>query len=299
MPSSDAGILLESLQIDSSVYHVDCLGIMSVDSTNMTPDRMARIATAIYDHYSLYDGFVVTHGTDTMAYSASMVAYMLRNLTKPIVFTGSQIPMEEKETDAIENLNTAFEYVMSGQPGVYIAFYGKIMPALLTKKMYSKNYDAFHAVKNRNLTVAASDLPLILKKDFSAKVMLLKVFPGMSSDLLYQIKNLGYRGLVLEGYGVGNVPDCQDSITKAIINLRESGIAIAITTQCVYDGTEPGIYEVSSILTQYDMIDGADMTTEALVMKMMWALGNCQNLQEIRQCIETPYCGDRSAGVER
>lgn len=298
IPTWDTNQYSEMMQALCPDCQVNLLSIMNVDSTNMTPDRMQRIARTIYKYYQDFDGFVVSHGTDTMAYSASLVAYMLHNLSKPVVFTGSQLPLEAEYTDAKENLKTAVHYASFGQAGVWIAFHGKIMNALRCKKLYSKNLDAFHSIpafsQQRDLEQYESHTKLQIFDVFESNVLLLKLYPGMPLQFLTMEWLSQFRGIIIEGYGVGNVPGGEEKMAAILSEISKQSVAVAISSQCVYDGIAMGTYEVSKELDPEYIIDGGDMTTEALTMKMMWALGNYQNIKEVKEWIEKPYRDDRS-----
>lgn len=283
----------------------EALSLMAIDSTNMTPERMAEIARTIFDNYLAYDGFVVTHGTDTLGYTSAALSYMLPNLGKPVVVTGSQLAMEDMYTDARNNLSDAVRFAVTGTAGVFVAFDGRIIRGTRAVKMKTRSMDAFASVNadivadiklgriNFHDTAPSHPTDLNskprLRDNICEDVFLLKVAPGIKPDILTALMR-GYRGVVIESFGIGGIPG---QLLDGIKELIDHGVAVVVSSQCLEEGVDLGVYAVGQDLARCDVIYAGDMNSEALVMKLMWALANCESLPKIKQFMETPVCGDR------
>jgi L-asparaginase len=309
-PSVSAEQLLAHVPEISPLCQIEALSLMSIDSTNMTPQLMAEIAECLYNNVKDYDGFVVTHGTDTLGYTAAALTYMLPGIAKPVVVTGSQLAIEEIGTDAKTNLADAIHFALEGSAGIFVAFDGKIINGTRAKKIRTQSMDAFASINfpliaevmrgrvsyNNSLNNGeyADSLkqkcPLFsLKNRFDDSVFLLKLTPCSKPELLLSLKE-SYRGLVIEGFGIGGIPG---NLLGAIEELIRAGVTLVISTQCHEEGIDLGIYEVGQNLAKYDVISAGDMSSEAVTMKLMWALGNYATLSQVKTFIETPIQGDR------
>lgn len=315
MPTIDAKQILEYIPDIESICHLTGISIMSIDSTNMSPKRMVQIAETIKDNYEDYDGFVVTHGTDTMGYTAAALTYMLVNINKPVVLTGSQIAIEAMNTDAKKNLSDAIRFSCEELRGVFVAFDGKMISGTHAVKMKTRSMDSFKSIN----FPAVADIMLgkitvnsalnygnhwekledsntntfQIKTNLCENIFILKLFPGMKPSIFSFIKE-NYKGVIIESFGIGGIPSEEYDIVLEVSKLIEAGIAVVITTQCLYEGIDLNIYAVGKRLAKQEVIYAADMTTEALSMKLMWALGNYQNLKDVKQFIETPIFADRN-----
>ncbi len=315
MPAIDAKQILEYIPDIEHVCHLSGTSIMSVDSTNMSPKRMIQIAEAIKDNYKDYDGFVITHGTDTMGYTAAALTYMLVQINKPVVLTGSQIAIEAMNTDAKKNLSDAIRFSCEEFRGVFVAFDGKIISGTHAVKMKTRSMNSFKSINFpavadimlgkitvnsalnygnhwEKLEVSNAN-SLQLKTNLCENIFILKIFPGMTPSIFTFIKE-NYKGVIIESFGIGGIPNEEYDIVSEVIKLIEASIAVVITTQCLYEGIDLNIYAVGKRLAKQEVIYAADMTTEALSMKLMWALGNCQNIKEVKQFMETSIFADRN-----
>lgn len=314
-PAIDAKQILAYIPDIEHICHLSGTSIMSVDSTNMNPKRMIQIAEAIKDNYEDCDGFVVTHGTDTMGYTAAALTYMLEHINKPVVLTGSQIAIEAMNTDAKKNLSDAIRFSCEDFRGVFVAFDGKIISGTHAVKMKTRSMDSFKSIN----FPAVADIMLgkitvnsalnygnhweklevnkantfQLKTKLCEDIFILKIFPGMKPSIFAFIKE-NYKGVIIESFGIGGIPSEEYDIVLEVTKLIEAGIAVVITTQCLYEGIDLNIYAVGKRLAKQEVIFAADMTIEALSMKLMWALGNCQNLKAVKRFMETPIFADRN-----
>lgn len=314
-PSIDAQQLLTFMPEIEQLCDLSGISIMNVDSTNVNPKLMIKIAKTVYENYDDYDGFVVTHGTDTMGYTAAGLTYMLQNIKKPVVVTGSQIAIGALYTDAKKNLSDAIRFASEDILGIFVAFDGKIINGTHAVKLKTRSTDSFNSINfptvadiklgkiTYNNALRYSDQwgkfelhalkPFKLKIDLCEEVFLLKVYPGIKPDIFDYIKE-NYKGVIIESFGIGGIPNSDYNIVTKIQELIEDGIAVVITTQCLYEGIDLDIYAVGQALAKYKVIYAGDMTTEAILMKLMWALGNYNRIEDIKRFIETSFFADRS-----
>ena len=285
-----------------------------IDSSDMNPAEWKMMATVINDKYADFDGFVILHGSDTMAYSASALSFMLEDLDKPVVFTGSQLPIGDLRTDAKENLITAIQIASlteAGQPvvrEVCLYFEYKLYRGNRTTKISAEHFNAF--TSPNYLALAESGVHLKVNKeqflprgggrllkvgrDFDGNVAIVKLFPGLNAQVLSAIVNIpDLKGIVLETYGSGNAPSAD-----WFINILQKGIArglhIVNVTQCWGGRVNMGQYETSTKLKEIGVLSGADITTEAAVTKMMYLLGQNVAHSDFKELFETSMRGELS-----
>ena len=282
-----------------------------IDSSNVTPSFWVKLATVIEENYEKFDGFVVLHGTDTMSYSASMLSFMLENLNKPVIFTGSQLPMGVVRTDGRDNFINAIEIAaaqINGKPlvpEVAIYFENKLMRGNRTSKFNAENFNAFlsgnypalaevgvHIRYNTGMILKHNNCKLKVSKELDNSVIILKLFPGIAEIVVKNALNIaGLKGVILETYGAGNAPTDVwfiDALRQAI----NKGIIIYNVTQCKGGAVDMGKYETSMQLSQIGVIGGYDITTESAIVKMMYLLGQGFKTDEMKKLLQLSLRGE-------
>jgi len=309
VPGLTAEELLQYFDNDSLEVDVTCEIIMNRDSTNMQPEHWVVMAETIAKHYHDYDGFVITHGTDTLAYTSAALSYMLRGLKKPVVITGSQVPISFKHTDAKKNVNDSIRFAREDIGGVFVVFDGRVIIGTRAVKMRTKSHDAFQSINHPYVASIKgeeisyiwkpeeSPTDLILDTSLNPEVFLLKLHPGTKPEIFDFIKTT-YKGVIIESFGNGGLPFEQRNLLPKIEELVNAGIAVIISTQCLEEGQDLYLYEVGRKVAQYNIILSADMNTEAIVAKLMWVLGSETRLEDIKQRIEQPVAYDLSLNWE-
>ena len=272
----------------------------ALDSSNITPEDWVQLADKISQIIYSCDGVVIIHGTDTMAYTASMLSFMLQNLPIPVVLTGSQLPIGVPMSDAVNNCRCAVQMAASGLGGVYVAFDHKLMLGCRTSKVRTVSFNAFESINYPYVgEVNALGMQLYptrlskptgefqLQTAYSDKIAVLKLFPGMRPDLFSFLQEKGYEGIYIEGFGLGGVPFVKNDITEEISKASTAGIPILVGSQCSYEGSNLGIYETGLRVLESGGIPVHDMTQEAIVTKLMWCLGQTKDREKIHQLFHT------------
>jgi L-asparaginase len=284
---------------------IDCREIMNLDSTNVQPEEWQTMAREAFAGLQDHDGVVITHGTDTMAYSASALSFMLKNLDKPVIFTGAQLPIEAPDTDGKRNILNAFQAAVSGPAGVNIVFDGKIIRGVRASKLRTVAFNAFESVNSPNIghieygKIVIDDMPenlpagpAVLDDSLDTRVLLLKLIPGFLPEVIPAVTQLGFRGLVIEGFGAGGLPYFRRNLVPKIEKAVADGISVVVSTQCLYDGSDLTIYDVGVKALKAGVIPAYDMTSEAIVTKLMWALAHADTPQDVRRLMAENLIGE-------
>ncbi len=304
IPALASEQLLSHVPEVSDICKISTVGLYNLDSTNMRPEYWLEISRYIRKVYNDYDGFVITHGTDTMAYAASMLHYLIQNSDKPIVLTGAQIPIEKRDTDARENLTDAFKYASDdGACGVHIVFGDKIIAATRAKKTRTKSFNAFSSMDYPEIGFVRGDVKYYIREkiedevkfydEIDSSVIVMKLIPGMSAEIFDFVAEK-YHAVIIESFGVGGLPYYDnDEFVEKIEKLIKKGIRIVITTQVAHEGSDMAVYQVGLRIKQkYEIPEAYDMTTEAVVAKVMWALPQCKTASEFSKLFYTPVGND-------
>ena len=286
-----------------------------VDSSNMTTDIWRTIAGEIQLNYSRFDGFVILHGTDTMAYSASALAFMLPDLNKPVIFTGAQLPLGQIRNDARENLKTAMMLAANYSiPEVGLFFGDHLFRGCRSTKVSATRFDAFDSPNYPPLATVGTSIEIFedrirsrqsesdkktleVKPMQSAEIASFRLFPGMSVDMLRHVLKRPLKGLVLETYGDGNGPTNDSKFVDALHEATDNGMVVLGCTQCIHGGMTQTSYATGTALTKAGVIPGRDMTVEASLIKMMFLFSQELPVDEIRTQLADNLAGELSLEV--
>lgn len=281
----------------------------AIDSSDVQPSFWEELATIIEKKYKQHDGFVILHGTDTMAYTASALSFMLENLAKPVILTGSQLPLGVIRTDAKRNLITAIEIAASKKivPEVCVYFNSQLFRGNRAEKFTSSKFDAFQSLNFPVLAEAGVEMvfdervilpkpkkKLKVNRGFNEHVLVLKLFPGLSPkviDAFAEIKNL--KGIVLETFGSGNAPSNKDFLAS-LERLIKAGIVIVNISQCSGGTVNQTKYETGIGLKNIGVISGGDMTTEAAITKLMFLLNKYSSNRDVKKLLQKNFAGELS-----
>ena len=302
-----SGVMERELEQLRTYYEITVQDVMCLDSSNIRPEEWQLIARHIFENRAGSDGIVVSHGTDTMAYTASAVTFMLPDIDLPVVFTGSQLPLADMLSDGPDNLRTAFAMAASGKPGVFLAFDRKVMLGCRAVKVRASGFSAFESV-NARYAAQVSNLGLVVDPEvltvprgearlcpaISKEVFLLKLTPGLNPAIFDMLAAMGYKGIVIEAFGLGGVNVLHKGL-RGIRRAVEDGISVVVTTQCLYDSSDLRVYQVGNKLLELGVIQGRDMTSEAAMTKLMWAIGQGLEQSEIAELFEKSLAGEVTA----
>ncbi|MCP3674525.1 MAG: asparaginase [Gammaproteobacteria bacterium] len=277
-----------------------------IDSSNVTPEHWNMIAEDIVARYDDYDGFVILHGTDTMAYSASALSFMLENLSKPVIFTGSQIPFSKLRSDARDNLIGAIQLAAYSEiPEVSLYFHNTLYRGNCSSKSDSSGFAAYQAPNypalasvgvditiNRHQTLALPKAPLQLHKIKKTDIGTLHLFPGISADVLKNYLRQPVKGLILLTYGAGNIPSHDKELVEHIEDACKRGVVIVNCSQCLKGTVDMSAYETGSILAKAGVVNAKDMMLEACVTKLSWLLSQHQDPEKVRKLMSEDLRGE-------
>ena len=288
LPEFNENELRKRLQPVTAECELTFENLLNIDSANILPKHWKMIADCVNKYYKSQDGIVIIHGTDTLAYTSSMLSHMLKGIPIPVVITGSQLSIINPVADALENMRIAIYMAKNNYPGVFVAFNRKIMLAKCVSKTHSKSFNAFESINCGNVAevnaygiqVDEKLIPKVdpffrVKSNFCEKVFLLKITPGLSPDIIDYLIEKEYKGIIIESYGLGGLPTEKDNdfITKCKEAI-EKGIKIIILSQCTYDGVDLNVYETGVKTKEMGIISMPLATKEYAYTRLMWELGN-------------------------
>ena len=296
--------LLDFIPDIGKLCRVDCIQLYNLDSTNIFPENWLGVVDTLRKNYEAYDGFVISHGTDTMAYTAAALSYLIQGSPKPIILTGAQKPIWFDGTDSKRNLTDAFLYACRGCGGVQIVFNGKVILGTRARKTFSKSFQAFSSVNYPDLAVLQDERLLqyirteslprpIFYDTLCQNVGLLKLIPGTKRELVeFMVER--YDGIVIESFGVGGLPDYPGQEFYPVVRQAvERGRIVVMTTQVPNEGSDLSVYHVGGHLkSTLRLLEAFDMTTEAAVCKLMWILGQTKEFERVRELFNRPVAWD-------
>lgn len=281
------------------ICSITAIEIMNIDSSNISPKHYKMMIEAIEENYNLYDGFVITHGTDTMAYSSSFLSNAIENLSKPLVFTGSQLPMQVDYTDAKDNIYGAFLTASSGAGGVFLVFHGDIHLGSCAKKIYSEDFTGFLSINSHtagkivnnsirwNIRHKTYTESIVFSKEICENIFVLKIIPTLKPDIINTLVNIGYKGIIIEGYGAGGVPcENEKDFIPAIKYAMKNGVAVVCITQCLYNGVHLNKYPMGVLAEKSGAISAKNMTLENTLAKLMIGLGKNMDNKALKKYME-------------
>lgn len=288
IPKYDEASLREHLQPVISGCEVTFENLFSIDSSNILPKHWKMIAECINKYYKLKDGIVIIHGTDTLAYTSSMLSHMLKGIPIPVIITGSQLSIINPVADALENMRIAVYMAKNDYPGVYVVFNRKVMLGKCVSKTHSKSFNAFESINCRDVAevnaygiqINEKLIPKVdpffkVRSNYCDKVFLLKITPGLKPDFIDDLVEMGYKGIILESYGLGGLPDSEDNdFIGKCKNAIEKGVKVIILSQCTYDGVDLSVYETGMKTKEMGVINMPLATKEYAYTRLMWELGN-------------------------
>lgn len=306
-PSMDGQRFAAFLSGVTADYTVTIENLFQLDSSNIQPEEWQCMARAVAREYINYDGIVLTHGTDTMAYTASVLSFMLRNIPIPVVITGSQLPIGHPLTDGVENLRCAFAMAASEKAGVFVAFNRRVMLGTRAVKVRTTAFDAFESVNcpcaatvdAGGLNVNEGILPhcegeFTLEDQLCNGVFLIKLTPGLDPEIFDMLLKMNYKGIVIEAFGAGGLNFVRRDLISKLQKMVENGITVVVCSQCLYERSDFTIYQAGKKALETGVLQAFDMTTEAAVTKLMWVLGKTSQPEEIKQIFLNNYAGEIS-----
>ena len=286
----------------ADICQVETRQLMNLDSTSIRPEHWLSMARAIWEEYEKYDGFVLTHGTDTMAYTAAALSYLIQKSPKPIVITGSQKSICLQNTDARMNLQNSFLYAADDDShGVNLVFDGKVISGTRARKERTKSFNAFSSVDYPEIAVIRDgkliryltnveygEKPVFYDK-LEDRIFLLTLIPGIHADILRSLK-ASYEAVIIQSFGVGGLPEGEEQhFTDAIEEWIAAGKTVVMMTQVPYEGSDMEVYRVGhEVKKKYELMEAYNMTMEAAVTKLMWILGQTKDTRRIRELFYEP-----------
>lgn len=299
----DCAPLSDLLRLFTGAFDFTYLPLFNMDSSNMQPEHWQELARCIHEKYDDFDGFLVLHGTDTLSYSAAALSFMLHSIGKPVVLTGSQLPLRAPASDGHNNVINSLNLLEADPSGVYIVFGSQVIRGTRARKVSSFDFQAFVSVNEEPVATIGLKVRwragaiIRPKRGFKLmdrleqRVALLKIHPGFSPEMLAGCIDSGYLGIMLESYGVGNVPDSFRALPPLIRRATDKGIVVLVVSQCVTGATDLTLYQAGQETLKAGAVSGRDMTPESALVKLMWALGNFPQ-KKVPEMLGKDICGE-------
>ena len=306
VPALTSDELIGYLGHQQQLAKITCMDLLRLDSSNMQPEEWVIIAKTIYDEVAKYDGIVLTHGTDTMAYTASALSFMLENLPIPVIITGSQLPLQHPLSDGVDNIRCAFHAALQDElTGVYVCFNRQLILGTRAVKVRTMHLNAFESVNVEPCGIVSAR-GMTLQKDLlihprgkfrlsdhlCKEVFLLKLTPGIDPTIFDVLMKMNYKGIVIEAFGAGGMHFERRDLVKKLEMMVEQGISVVACSQCLYENSDFSIYQTGQKVLQKGVIQGLDMTSEAACTKLMWALGKSEDPKEVKRLFETNFVNE-------
>jgi len=302
-PCAEAGILLERMPELRNLADLDLVHLFNVDSSNVLPQNWVSIGEAIYRRIDDYDGFVVTHGTDTLCYTSAALSFFLQEIPKPIVVTGAQVPLDDIGTDARSNLVNAVRVATSEIAEVVVVFGTQVIMGTRAKKTSAFDMQAITSVNTQPLGNIGLSIKLnriarargrrraLFQPFLNENVAMVHLYPGFKPDILNYLSGT-HEGVVLEGYGAGHIPTEYRSLVPAIRAATAKSIPVVIGTQCIIGSTQMELYDVGRAALDAGAIPAMDMTPETTLVKLMWVLGQTGDLATVYSMMQKSFVGE-------
>ena len=288
VPALDGPAMIRLVPELEEVCAIETKQILNLDSSNLSPEHWQIIAKAIAANYENYDGFVITHGTDTMAYTAAALSQMLHNCQKPVVLTGAQLPIQAEGSDAPNNIYHAFLAATSPLKGVALVFGDLVIHGAHAKKLYTQNFNGFASINREPLaTIGHNHLfwqkgalqgggygegEFSINTQLETKIAVVKIIPGATPDILDYYVKKGYKGLIIEGFGAGGVPNGDNNWLPKLEQVLKQGLQVVCTTQCLYDGVHLDTYPMGILAERLGARSAGLDTIETALIKLMQEL---------------------------
>lgn len=288
VPALDGPAMIRLVPELEEVCAIETKQILNLDSSNLSPEHWQIIAKAIAANYENYDGFVITHGTDTMAYTAAALSQMLHNCQKPVVLTGAQLPIQAEGSDAPNNIYHAFLAATSPLKGVALVFGDLVIHGAHAKKLYTQNFNGFASINREPLaTISHNHLfwqkgalqgggygegEFFINTQLETKIAVVKIIPGATPDILDYYVKKGYKGLIIEGFGAGGVPNGDNNWLTKLEQVLKQGLQVVCTTQCLYDGVHLDTYPMGILAERMGARSAGLDTIETALIKLMQEL---------------------------
>ena len=305
VPQVTSSEILDYIPESRKICNITTVQLFNIDSSNITPFHWLRIKNCIQKNYGRYDGFVITHGTDTMAYTASALSYLIQNSYKPIVLTGAQKSIVELDTDARKNLLNAIIFAADDNAcGVKIVFDNNVIIGTRARKTRTRSYNAFQSVDYPSIAIFRNNRPLyyieekkkynvIFHDSLDPNIFLLKLIPGTDLHILSLLKEK-YDAVIVESFGMGGLPgEDKEKLAAILDDYLSSGKVLVMATQVPYEGSDLSVYEVGTFMkNRENVLEASTMTLESVVCKLMWILSKTKDTKEIHRLFYLPIDKD-------